>query len=190
MFEKSLLNLDKKLDYEINTYAIKVDGIVTKTENFYLAQTFTSEFSKVNKNSEIVFSKITDFCKKNNITINGKPFVIYHTYDTPKELTKLSICIPIRDSIFISEGSDISAKKLSAFQAVKTTLKGDYSHRKKALLKTEEYLRFKNLIVDLAFSHLEIYTVGRNDIHNPSEWTTEIYYPIQQNGIEIGRAHV
>lgn len=27
MFEKSLVNLDKKLDYEINTYSVKVDGL-------------------------------------------------------------------------------------------------------------------------------------------------------------------
>ena len=183
MFEKSLVNLDKKLDYEINTYSIKVDGLVNKTETFYLAETFTSEFSKVRKNSEIVFSKITEFCKKNDITINGKPFIIYHTYDTQKELTKLSICIPIKDSISISEGSDISSKILQPFQAVKTTLIGDYSHNKKALNKTEEYFHSKNLTADASFSHLEIYTTGKNEINSPSKWTTEIYYPIKQKTI-------
>ena len=183
MFEKSLINLDKKLDYEINTYSIKVDGLVNKTETFYLAQTFTSEFSKVAKNSAIVFSKITDFCKKNKIIISGKPFVIYHTYDTEKELTRLSICIPIKDPIFIIEGSDISSKTLPLFQAVKTTLTGDYSHTKKALDKTEEYLHSKYLTADTAFSRLEIYTIGKNEINNPSKWITEIYYPIKQKAL-------
>lgn len=183
MFEKSLINLDKKLDYEINTYSVKVDGLVNKTETFYLAQTFTSEFSKVAKNSEIVFNKITDFCKKNDVSISGKPFVIYHTYDTQNELTKLSICIPIQNQIFITEGSDISSKTLQPFQAVKTTLTGDYSHNKKALDKTEEYLRSKYLTADATFSHLEIYTIGKNEINNPSKWTTEIYYPIKQKVI-------
>lgn len=183
MFEKSLVNLDKKLDYEINTFSVKVDGLVNKTEVFYLAQTFTSEFSKVGKNSGIVFSKITDFCKKNNITISGKPFIIYHTYDMVNELTRLSICIPIKDPIFITEGSDISSKTLPAFQAVKTTLTGDYSHTKKALDKTEEYLRSKYLTADASFSHLEIYTIGKNEINNPSKWITEIYYPIKQKAV-------
>jgi effector-binding domain-containing protein len=180
MFEKSLANLDKILDYEINTYSVKVDGLVNKPETFYLAQTFTSEFSKVGKNSGIVFSKITDFCKKNNVTISGKPFIIYHTYDTTNELTRLSICIPIKDPIFIIEGSDISSKTLPSFQAVKTTLTGDYSHNKKALDKTSEYLRVNHLSTDAAFSHLEIYTIGKNEIKAPSKWTTEIYYPIKQ----------
>lgn len=183
MFEKSLVNLDKKLDYEINTFSVKVDGLVNKTEVFYLAQTFTSEFSKVGKNSGIVFSKITDFCKKNNITISGKPFIIYHTYDMVNELTRLSICIPIKDPIFIIEGSDISSKTLQPFQAVKTTLTGDYSHIQKALGKTEEYLRSKYLPADASFSHLEIYTIGKNEINNPSKWITEIYYPIKQKAV-------
>jgi effector-binding domain-containing protein len=183
MFEKSLVNLDKKLDYEINTFSVKVDGLVNKTEVFYLAQTFTSEFSKVGKNSSIVFSKITDFCKKNNITISGKPFIIYHTYDMVNELTRLSICIPIKDPIFIIEGSDISSKTLQPFQAVKTTLTGDYSHIQKALEKTEEYLRSKYLPADASFSHLEIYTIGKNEINNPSKWITEIYYPIKQKAV-------
>lgn len=181
IFEKSLANLDKKLDYEINTYSVKVNGLVNQPETFYLAQTFTSEFSKVGKNSGIVFSKITDFCKKNNITISGKPFIIYHTYDTANELTKLSICIPIKDPIFIVEGSDISSDTLKPFQAVKTTLIGDYSHKSKALDKTLEYIKVNHLRADKIFSHLEIYSIGKNDIKNPSKWITQIYYPTSQN---------
>ncbi len=180
MFEKSLANLDKKLDYEINTYSIKVNGLINKPETFYLAQTFTSEFSKVTKNSGIVISKITTFCKKNNITINGKPFVIYRTYDTRNKLTKMSVCIPIKDPIFLIEGSDISSEKLNPFQAVKTTLTGDYSHTSKALDKTQEYLRANHLSLNSSlFSHLEIYIIGKNEVNNPSKWTTEIYYPIR-----------
>lgn len=185
MFEKSLVNLDKKLDYEINTYSVKVDGLVNKTETFYLAQTFTSEFSKISKNSGIVFAKITNFCKSNNITISGKPFIIYHTYDMINKLTRLSICIPIKDPIFISEGSDISSKTLLPFQALKTTLTGDYSHTQKALDKTTDYIRSKNLIIDTLFSRLEIFSIGKNEINNPSKWKTEIYYPIKQKAVVI-----
>jgi effector-binding domain-containing protein len=183
VFEKSLANLDKKLDYEINSYSVKVDGLVNNPETFYLAQTFTSEFSKVSKNSGIVISKITTFCKKNNITISGKPFVIYHTYNTTSELTKMSVCIPIKEPIFLIEGSDISSEKLQPFQAVKTSLTGDYSHTNKALDKTKEYLRANYLTADTKFSHIEIYTIGKNEINNPSKWITEIYYPIRPKAL-------
>jgi effector-binding domain-containing protein len=177
IFEKSLIILDRKLDYEINTYSVEVNGVVKKLETFYLSQTFTSELSKVAKNSSIVFSKITTFCKDNNIAIQGKPFVIYHTYNTINKLTKISICITIKNPIFITEGSEISSDTLQSFDAVKTTLKGDYSHINKAIDKTLDYIKTNNLRTDPTFSHLEIYTISKNEINNPSKWITEIYYP-------------
>jgi effector-binding domain-containing protein len=177
-FEKSLVNLDKKLDYEINTFSIKENGLVNKPETFYLAQTFTSEFSKIKKNSEIVFSKINKFCRDNNIKLNGKPFIIYHTYDEIKELTKVSMCIPIKDSIFISEGSDISSEKLKTFQAIKATLTGDYTHISKAIAKTKEYINTNHLNTNPNFSHIEVYALGKKEINSPSKWVTELYFPI------------
>lgn len=179
MFEKSLINLDRKLDYEINTYSVKVNGLSNRPQTFYLEQTFTSEITKIRKNSEIVFSKITNFCKQNKLTINSKPFVIYHTYDTAHNLAKISICIPIKEEIFITEGSDIMSKKLKTFQAVKTTLTGDYSHSKTALDKTNQYIKTNHYTKDSSYSHLEVYVIEKTKIKNPSKWITEIYIPIQ-----------
>lgn len=175
--EKSLTNLDKKLDYEINTYAIKVNGLVRKLETYYLKQIFTSKISDVTKNTKIIFPKIIEFCTQNNIELNGKPFLIYHTYDLEKGVTKLSFCVPIKQQIHTSEGSDILSGKLESFEAIKTTLKGDYSHTKKALDKTTQYLNANRIATDSKFSHLEVYTIGKTEVKNPSKWVTEIYYP-------------
>nr|WP_314895621.1 SRPBCC family protein [uncultured Flavobacterium sp.] len=179
LYEKSLANLDKTLDYETNTYSVKVDGLVKKPETFYLHQTFTSKIANVAKNFKIVAPKIITFCKKNNIIIIGKPFILYHTYDVVNGLAKISICVPIKDQIFTSEGSDLYSGKLEAFEAVKTTLTGDYSHRDKALDKTTQYLNANRLAPDATISHLEIYLISKNEVKNPSKWVTEIYYPIK-----------
>lgn len=178
IYEKTLINLDKALVYEINTFSIKENGIVTKPLSFYLCQTFTSEIAKINKNFKIVIPKITDFCKDNNIAIAGKPFILYHTYDTQKGLAKISIGVPIQSEIFITAGSDIESGKLEAFEAVKTTLSGDYSHLKKALNKSVDYLQKNQITRNPLFSHLEIYTNGKDDTKKPSEWLTEIFVPI------------
>ena len=176
--EKSLTNLDKALDYEMNTFATVDNGVVQKPLMNYIGQTFTSELGKVNKNFKIVIPKLTAFCKKNNIAISGKPFIIYHTYDTPKGLAKITIGIHIRDAIFLSAGSDLVAGKLDAFEAVKTTLTGDYSHLKTAYNKTTNYLNKNKLSPNSVFSRLEIYATTKTDIKNASKWVTEIYFPI------------
>lgn len=179
LYEKSLANLDKTLDYEINTYSAKVEGVVKKPETFYLHQTFTSKISSIIKNYNIVSPKIILFCEKNNLTITGKSFILYHTFDSAKGLAKISICVPIKNQIFTSEGSDLYSAKLEAFEAVKTVLTGDYSHRQKALDKTSQYLNANGLAPNATFSHLEIYKTGKTEIKNPSKWVTEIYYPIK-----------
>ena len=179
MYEKSLANLDKTLDYEINTYNVKVDGIVKFPATFYLEQSFTSKISNVNKNARIVFKKITDFCNTNNIELNGKPFLIYHNYDLVNGLTRLSFCVPIKSQILTSSGSDILSGKIEEFEAVKTTLTGDYSHSKKTLDKATNYINANRILVDQSFTFLQVYKVTKVDIKSPSKWVTEMYYPIQ-----------
>lgn len=178
IYEKSLTNLDKALDFEINTFSTIDNGLVKKPVMNYIGQTFTSELVKVTRNFKIIIPKLETFCNENNITVSGKPFIIYHTYDEVKKLAKITIGIGIRDAIFLSTGSDIVAGKLDAFEAVKTTLTGDYSHLKTAYTKSLNYLNQNKLSPNSVFSHLEIFATGKNNVKNPSKWVTEIYIPI------------
>lgn len=179
LFEKSLLNLDKNLDYEINTYKINIKGLVQKTGTPYLKQTFTSKINSVLKNSKIVFPKLIAFCDQNQIERNGKPFIIYHTYDTKNGLATISLCIPIKQAIITSDGSDILADELEPFNAIKTTLYGDYSHTKEALKKSNAYINQKVITKDSNFSHLEVFSISKSESKHPSKWKTEIYFPIR-----------
>ncbi|WP_309641345.1 GyrI-like domain-containing protein [Flavobacterium sp.] len=183
MQEKTLANLDKTLVYEINTYKIKVDGLVKKTGTFYLKQTITSKISKIPYNLRIMIPQMTRFFGKNHLVMYGKPFVIYHTYDTANGISKLSVCIPVKDEIHTSDGSDITSGLLYPFQAVKTTLIGDYSHTREAWNKTVDYVKKNNLTENTEGAHIEIYSKNMVQIANPSQWVTEIYVPIKSKTI-------
>ncbi|OXB01776.1 transcriptional regulator [Flavobacterium oncorhynchi] len=178
IYEKSLANIDKNLDYETKTYAVEVNGVVKKTETPYIKQTFTSEIQKVNKNARIVIPKLIHFSETNGLSTTGKPFIIYHTYDTASGLAKISICLPINKEISISSGSDISSGKLNGFDAVKTTLKGDYSHTNEAISKTTAYINNQKIKPELSWSHLEVLSISKLDVKSPSKLLTEIYFPI------------
>ncbi|RTY95180.1 SRPBCC family protein [Flavobacterium sp. GT3R68] len=178
MYEKSLVNLDRKLDYEINTYKVKVHGIVMKAGGYYMQRTINSSFVNLPKNMKIMMGKLDYFFKKNKIPTNGKPFVIYHTYDVVNGITKFSVCVPVKDQIVTSPGSEIMGGKLEAFQALKTTLTGDYSHSKEAWDEAAGYISQNNLNRNPSGPSMEVYTLGIDQEKSPSKWVTDIYIAI------------
>ena len=127
----------------------------------------------------LLFPKIIAFCEQNDIERNGKPFIIYNTYDEKSGLAKISLCIPIKEAIITSEGSDILADELESFSAIKTSLYGDYSHNKEALKKSKSYINQKVITPDSPFSHVAIFTISKTEIKNPSKWKTELYFPVK-----------
>ncbi|MRX38086.1 transcriptional regulator [Flavobacterium sp. LC2016-23] len=185
VYEKSLANIDKNLDYETKTYAIKVNGVVKKTETPYIRQTFTSEIQKINKNARVVIPKLIHFSETNGLSTTGKPFIIYHTYDTTNGLAKISICLPINKDISISAGSDILSGKLNGFEAVKTTLTGDYTHTAEAISKTTAFINREKIVPDLSWSHLEILTISKLDTKSQSKLMTEIYFPVKPKAVPV-----
>ncbi|MES2545765.1 MAG: GyrI-like domain-containing protein [Bacteroidota bacterium] len=178
-YEQSLVNLDKKLDYEINTYTIKPKGLVTKLGGYYLKKTINSKISNLSKNLKIMIPNMMAFFKKNNITMSGKPFVIYNSYDRPKGITNFSVCLPIKNQIFFRDESDISCGQLEPFLALKTVLTGDYSHNKKAWDKSTEYMIKNNHYRNSNIPLMEVYSVGLDEEKSPSKWVTNIYIPIR-----------
>ena len=178
IFENSLAKLDKTLDYELNTYKINVDGVVNMPGTFYLKQSITSTIANTPRNMRIMMSKLLYFFKKNDIPMAGKPFVIYHSYDNPKEITRFSVCVPIHQEIYTAPGSDITHGKTDTIRAVKATLIGDYSHLREAWKKTSDYISQNNFRPLEGKEYIEMYIIGREQTKSPSKWNTEIYLPI------------
>ena len=188
--EKSFLNLDQSLNYELNTFSIKPNGIVIKKGGFYLQQTINCKISKLNYNLKIVIPNLITFSKENNLKLNGKPFVIYNSYDITKEITNVSICIPIKDRIYTSSGSDVSCKELEAFTAFKTKLIGDYSHRDKAWKKAFNCIIKNKEVQKKSIPILEVFTKGPSEEKRPSKWETLVYIAIQSNYIKKAPAKI
>ena len=68
--------------------------------------------------------KIGAYAMTNNITMAGKPFVIYHKWDTENNTVMFSCCIPTSSRVITTE-SDVLTGQLDPFKAVKTVLKGN-----------------------------------------------------------------
>ena len=190
VYEKSLRNLDKTLNYEMKTYSIKVNGIVQRSSGFCLKQTVSCHIKSVSKNIKIMMPNMVHFFYKNKIAMTGKPFVMYDRYDVANDIATISVCIPVGKEVFISPGSDVSSGEIIAFTCLKTTLTGDYSHSKEAWAKAQKYIADNGLKQNFAGNYSEVYVKTIDDIKQPSKWVTEIYIPVFPKAIELPKPTV
>ncbi|MCP5916421.1 hypothetical protein NL317_30835, partial [Klebsiella pneumoniae] len=79
-----------------------------------------------------ITAQLTAFTKTNKIVLNGAPFVIYTSTGRQGAEMQFAVCVPIKEEIFTMPGSEYEGGRLEGFRALKTTLKGYYSHLKKA----------------------------------------------------------
>lgn len=176
---KSLEFLDKTLDYELNTFSIQSNGFVTKIGCNYLCQNITSKFVNLPRNIKILIPKLMQFVKSNQIEPSGAPFILYHSLDSLKGITNVSVCVPVKEEMFTSPGSEITGGVLETFQAAKTTLKGDYSHLNATWKKTSNYIQQQNRKRAVRIPILELYTKNSFNEKHPSQWVTQLYVPIE-----------
>lgn len=185
IYEKSFRNLDKTLNYEMKTYSIKVNGIVQRPSGFCLKQTVSCHIKSVSKNTKIIMAQMVHFFTKNKIPMAGNPFVNYDKYDVANDFATISVCIPVRQQISISEGSDVVSGEIIAFTCLKTTLIGDYSHSKEAWSKAKRYIADNGLKENFAGNYTEVYVKTIDNIKQPSKWITEIYIPVFPKAISL-----
>lgn len=184
-YEKSMRNLDKTLHKEMETYSIKINGLVQRPSGYCLKQTVSCHIKSVPKNTKIMMTRMVHFFKKNKIEMAGKPFVSYDRYDTANDFATISVCIPVKEQIFISSGSDVQSGEMIGFTCLKTTLTGDYSHSKEAWKKAEKYITDNGLKQNSAGSYTESYIKTIDDVKQPSQWITEIYIPVFPKAVEL-----
>ncbi len=176
--ELDLENLSKTLHVEMNLFNIKVNGIVKQDSTFYLKKSVNCYEKSVQKNSKIMFTQLQKYFDDNNISSSGKPFLIYEKQNPAIDLINLSVAFPVKDSIKTKPKSGVYFAYLQKYTAVKTTLKGDYSHVTKALLASDEYFNKNKITKNKVGRIIEIYKIDNLSERSHSKWITEIYVPI------------
>ncbi|HLN96207.1 MAG TPA: SRPBCC family protein [Flavobacterium sp.] len=180
LVERSLESLRKTLTYEIKTYSIRVSGNARKTGGFYLKQTFTCSETDADVRIANAISKLEKLLRKQRTAMAGTPFVLHEAFDYPTRRVTLSVCVPLREEIFVSSGSDISVGFLDPFYAVKATLTGDYSHRKAALAKAADWMQEKGIAEATNLKRVDVYVKYAPGTGRPSQWVTDYLIPTGQ----------
>ena len=178
MYEKSLATIDNSLHKEISTYTIVVNGQVTKMGNYYAYYPINSKISNITKNFRAILPKIDKFLQKNNIKSKGQPYILFNKYDTTNDFTNFWVCIDLKEEFITGPESEVLSGKSEAFQAVKATLTGDYSHLNETYSKIEKYMLQKGIKQDFSQPFIELYLKSLANEKKSSLWKTVIYIPI------------
>lgn len=175
---RGLSNVNAYLVTELRKFDIKVGGQVNKINAYYLGATTEGPVTEAAAAAAAKFDQLYSFAKENKIKVQGAPFIIYKNLNKAEQKAKYTYAIQLTEAIYIAAGSEYESGELSGFRALKTTLKGDYSHLPEAWKKATAYVTEKALPENTAGEYVEIYTKNPAHTPRPSQWQTDIYIPV------------
>ncbi|WP_431136090.1 SRPBCC family protein [Psychroserpens mesophilus] len=176
--ERGLEKLESILVADMKKYSVTIEGVTQHSGGFYLYNTTSSKMSDFKEQMQEMLPKVGAYAMANNITMAGKPFVIYHKWDPENNAVMFSCCIPTTSKI-ITTNTDIVTGQLEPFKAVKTVLKGNYENLQEAWDKTMSYITEHNLEFTEAGPMIEVYVTDPNNHPNPADWVTEIFIAVK-----------
>lgn len=178
IFEESLTDLEANVVRKMEEYSINVDGLTEHGGGYYMYSTTAARLGEVNSKAANMIQQVSNYMRDNNISISGKPFVIYNRRDERNGTSIFSAAVPTPSQVITPEGSSVLNGYLPPQKVVKTTLKGNHKNAAEAWEKTYRYIEQNGLEVDPQGQPFEIYITDPAEEDNPALWITEIYIPV------------
>lgn len=179
IFEQSLANLEQNVITKMEAYSINVEGVTQHGGGYYMYTTTASRMGEVNAKAADMVKQVSLFMEENNISISGKPLIIYNQRDDRNGTTIFSTGVPTPSQVITPAGSDILNGYLEPQKVVKTTLKGHHKNASEAWESTYRYIEENNLTVNQQGQPFEIFITDITEVDNPALWMTEIYIPVE-----------
>lgn len=179
IFEESLKNIEENVIRKMEIYSINVDGVTEHGGGYYMYMTTAAKLGEVNTRALEMIDQVSLYMQKNNISISGKPFVIYNQRDERSGTTIFSAAVPTPSQVITPSGSNVLNGLLRPQKAIKTTLKGNRKNAAEAWEATYRYMEENELQVDQQGQPFEIYLTNPAEVDNPAQWITEVYIPVE-----------
>ena len=178
-FERGLFKLDSIVQNDMKKYNIVIDKEpTTHSGGYYIYNTTSCKFDDFETKMKEMLPKVRMYAQKNNITMAGAPFILYHKWDEENNAVMFSCCVPTTARVITTE-SDILTGQLQPFKAIKTTLKGDYDNLKEAWDKAMAFIPENGYTISENGPMIESYLTDPMRTPNPADWKTEIYIAIE-----------
>ena len=178
--EEGLEGLEREIIRQMELYSINVDGVTQHGGGYYMYTTTATRMNEVNQKAVEMIQQVSLYMGKNNISISGKPFVIYNQRDEQNGTTIFSAAVPTPSQMITPAGSPVLAGYLPPQRVVKTTLRGNRKNALEAWEATYNYIQQNDLQVATDGTPFEVYITNPAEEQNPARLVTEIYIPVQE----------
>lgn len=179
--QQGLQGLERGVIRKMEMYSISVEGVTQHGGGYYMYSTTATRINEVSGKAAEMIQQVSLYMEENNISISGKPFVLYNQRDEQNGTTIFSAAVPTSSQMITPAGSPVLGGYLAPQRAVKTTMKGNRKNALEAWERTYTYINENDLEVDREGSPFEIYITNPAEESNPARHITEIYIPVKGN---------
>jgi effector-binding domain-containing protein/ribosome-associated toxin RatA of RatAB toxin-antitoxin module len=178
-YERSLEKLENLVLIDMKKHSIVVDNETTQhSGGYYIYNTAATTLEDFKSKMATMLPAVITYAQKNNITMAGAPYILYHKYDEENNAVMFSCCVPTTARV-ITTGGEILTGQLAPFKAVRTTLNGDYSNLEEAWKKAMSAITKSGLEQEENGPNLEAYLNNPSNTPNPADLKTEIYLAVK-----------
>ena len=118
------------------------------------------------------------YAVKNQVDMNGKPFVVYNKWDEPNNSVIFSAAVPTKEKLVAKDGNILTGQTPGGHY-LKVKYQGDYKFIRDAWQKAYNFIKNDgHFIEDTTREPFEVYAVGHTKSLNPADWITYIYIPV------------
>lgn len=180
MFEKNLLALSADVDRQMKEYDIKIHGTTEYGGGYYMYSSTSARQQNVQEEYKEMLPQIKSFMEENNISDNGRPFILYHNWDDENGTALFSVAIPTPTKVVTPTQSNVVNGFMPRQTVVRTTLKGSRKNLPEAWEAAFVYIEENNLVLPQGYKPFEVYISDEEEIEVPAFLITEIYIPVEE----------
>jgi len=169
--------IERSVHQDMNKHETQILKPTDLSATYYLYKTASCKIDSLGKEMDKLLPDVIIYAIKNQIDMNGKPFVIYNKWDEPNNSVIFSAAVPTKEKLVAKDGNILTGQTPGGHY-LKIKYQGDYKFIRDAWQKAYNFIKNDgNQIVDTTREPFEVYAVGHTKSLNPADWITYIYIP-------------
>lgn len=174
---KTLLDFADKLNEHRKNFKVEVIG-EAEIPNTFCACTDVKS-TQIGKADGMMrdFPLLTNFLAKNNVPLNGSPFLEVTEWQKGKDSLAFKFCFPIVQSEILPEHPELKYRNFYSKKALKAIYNGNYISSDRAWYVLADYAKNNN--IQVSELPIEVFFNNPSMGGNALNWKAEIYLPLK-----------